>query len=71
MVWRETELAYEDGGVQVVVSHVPAFVCLHEDDRAFTPEIAEDLYRTIRELVAVAKRARESHVTHVEYLVKA
>ena len=71
MVWRETELAYDDDGVQVIVSHIPAFVCPHEDDKAFTPEVADDLYRTIRELVAVAKRARESHVAQVEYLVKA
>ncbi len=72
MVWDETDFTYIEDGVEVVIRHIPAWVCPHGDDAAFPPGVTDELIKTIRELVAVAKRAQsqQTSLSRQEYLVK-
>ena len=72
MVWTETDFPYEEEGVQVTVRHVPAWVCPKGDDVAFAPGVMDDLVRTIRDLIKVAKSARKNqiHLPVQEFLVR-
>ncbi|MCP4361296.1 MAG: hypothetical protein GY796_25080 [Chloroflexi bacterium] len=72
MVWGETDFAYAEDGIEVVVRHIPAWVCPQGDDAAFPPGATDELIETIRELIAVAKRtqAQRTSLPQQEYLVK-
>lgn len=72
MVWDETDFTYAEDGVEVVVRHIPAWVCPRGDDAAFPPGVTDELIETIRELIAVAKRtqAQRPSLLQQEYLVK-
>lgn len=72
MVWGETEMKFEEDGIEVIVRHIPAWVCPYGDDVGFAPGMADELIETIRALVKVAQRARASHPTQPqqEYLVR-
>jgi hypothetical protein len=72
MAWGETEFAYQEDGIEVVVRHIPAWVCPFGDDAAFPPGATSELIQTIRELISVAKRSREQRTSlpQQEYLVK-
>jgi YgiT-type zinc finger domain-containing protein len=72
MIWGETDFTYTENGVEVVVRHIPAWVCPHGDDTAFPPGITDELIATIRELIAVAKRTQTTRLSipKQEYLVR-
>ena len=72
MIWGETDFTYAQDGVEVIVRHIPAWVCPHGDDAAFPPGVTDELIGTIRKLVEIARQARTSHdyITEPEYLVR-
>jgi hypothetical protein len=72
MIWGETEFAYTEEGVEVVVRHIPAWVCPYEDDAAFPPGTTDELIETVRELIAVARKtqAKRLSLPIQEYLVR-
>jgi YgiT-type zinc finger domain-containing protein len=72
MIWDETELTFEEDGIEIVVRHIPAWVCPHGDDAAFAPGVTDEIIKTARELIAVAKRAQAADraFPRPEYLVK-
>ena len=72
MIWGETDIRFEEDGIEVIVHHIPAWVCPHGDDSAFAPGVVDEVIKTIHDLVKVARRARETQPTFSpqEYLVK-
>ncbi len=72
MAWGETDFTFDEGDVLVVVRHIPGWVCPYGDDTAFAPGVADEVIRTTRELVKVAKHARETQpqFPKQEYLVR-
>lgn len=72
MDWGETDFSYVEGGVEVVVRHIPAWVCPHGDDAAFPPGATDELLETMRELIEVARRtqAKRPSLPAQEYLVR-
>jgi hypothetical protein len=72
MQWGETEFTYAQDGVEVVVRHIPAWACTHGDDASLPPGTMDELIKTIRELIRVAKEAQAIQVAipQQEYLVK-
>ena len=72
MEWGETDFTFDEDGVEVIMRHVPAWVCPQGDDAAFAPGVADEIYRTVRELVKVAKRAQtmKTIIPSQEYLVR-
>jgi hypothetical protein len=73
MVWGETEFMHTEDGIEVVVRHIPAWICPYGDDVAFPPGVTDELIATIRALVKVARDARVTHhsIEQQEYLVRA
>ena len=72
MQWGETDFTYAEDGVEVVVRHIPAWVCSHQDDSSLPPGTMDELIKTIRELIQVAKKAKAVQVAipQQEYLVR-
>ena len=72
MTWGETEFTHQEDGVEVVVRHVPAWVCQQGDDAAFSPGVTDELLTTIRQLVRLAKQVKAEHslIPQQEYLVR-
>ncbi len=58
MKWGETDFTYAENGVDVVVRHVPAWICEHGDDVAFAPGVTDELIATIRQLIRIAQQAK-------------
>lgn len=72
MVWDETDFVYSENGIEVIVRHVPAWVCPDGDDVAFPPDVTDELITVIRQLIQVATQAKTDHLAHPqqEYLVR-
>ena len=72
MIWGETDFRHVEDGIEVIVRHIPAWVCVQGDDVAFPPGVTDELISTIRQLVRVAKQARLDHaaIPQQEYLVR-
>ena len=51
------------------VPNVYAWVCPASGEVSFTPETVDALITTVRELIALAKRAREHRPILTEYIV--
>jgi YgiT-type zinc finger domain-containing protein len=67
--WRETTFEYNDEGIVVRVPNIEAWVCPENGEASFTPETVDELIPTVRELVEIAKRARERRAALTEYTV--
>ena len=67
--WRKTAFEYSEEGVVVRVPDIYAWVCPESGEASFTPETVDELIPTVRELVAIAKRARERRPILTEYHV--
>jgi YgiT-type zinc finger domain-containing protein len=67
--WKATTFEYSEDGITVRVSNIYAWVCPVDGEAAFTPETADELYRTARELLASAKEARARQSLLTEYIV--
>jgi YgiT-type zinc finger domain-containing protein len=67
--WRTTTFEYSDGGISIRVPNVYAWVCPQAGEASFTPETADELIITARELLETAKRAQERRSVLTEYIV--
>jgi YgiT-type zinc finger domain-containing protein len=67
--WRETVFEYSEGGITVRVPNVYAWVCPESGEASFTPDTVDELITTVRDLVEIAKRARERRPVLTEYIV--
>ena len=68
-VWQQTVFEYSEDGVSVKVQNVGAWVCREDEEPSFTPETADALIVTVRELVDIAKRAKKRQPALTEYAV--
>jgi YgiT-type zinc finger domain-containing protein len=71
MIWSKTTFSYEEDGIFVEVSDIPAWICPECDDVSFTPGTSQQLIMAVRELIAATKRARVKNIPLYEYHVKA
>ena len=67
--WLTTTFEYSDEGIVVRVPDVYAWVCPEDGEASFTPDTVDELITTVRELVDIAKRARERRAVLTEYIV--
>ena len=67
--WRQITFEYSEDGITVRVPNIYAWVCPIDNEPAFTPEIADELYKTVRELMATAKESRARQSLLKEYSV--
>jgi YgiT-type zinc finger domain-containing protein len=67
--WKQTTFEYSEDGITVRLQNVYAWVCPEDGEAAFTPETADELHRTVRELLETAKRARARSSVLTEYVV--
>ena len=67
--WRPTTFEYTEKDITVRVPNVYAWVCPESDEASFTPDTVDELITTVRELIALAKRARERRPALTEYVV--
>ena len=67
--WKPTTFEYSEDGITVRVPNIDAWVCPIDGEAAFTPETADELYKTVRELLATAKEARARQSLLKEYTV--
>ncbi|NIP24908.1 MAG: YgiT-type zinc finger protein [Phycisphaerae bacterium] len=68
-VWTSTTFEYNEEGISIRVPDVPAWVCPVDGEASFTPETVDELLATVRELIELAKRARERRSTFTQYIV--
>ncbi len=67
--WRQVTFEYNEDGISVRVPGIYAWVCPIDEEPAFTPDAANELILTMRELIESAKRARARRSTLTEYIV--
>ncbi len=61
--------AYDEGEISVRAPNVQAWVCPVDGEASFTPETVDELIETVRELIDMAKRARDRRSMFTEYVV--
>jgi YgiT-type zinc finger domain-containing protein len=67
--WRPTTFEYSEEDVTVRVPNIYAWVCPASGEASFTPDTVDELITTVRELIELAKRARERRPVLTEYIV--
>jgi len=67
--WCPTAFEYTDEGITVRVPDVYAWVCPEDNEASFTPDTVDELITTVRELIEIARRARERRPVLTEYTV--
>jgi len=67
--WRPTTFEYSEEDVTVRVLNIYAWVCPASGEASFTPDTVDELITTERELIELAKRARERRPVLTEYIV--
>ena len=67
--WRPTTFEYHDQGATIRIPDVYAWVCPEGCEASFTPETTDELIDTVKELIEVAKHARQRRSTLTEYMV--
>jgi YgiT-type zinc finger domain-containing protein len=67
--WRPTTFEYSEEDVTVRVPNIYAWVCPASGEASFTPDTVDELITTVRELIELAKRARERRPMLTEYIV--
>lgn len=67
--WRPTVFDYSEEGISVRVPDVYAWVCPEDGEASFTLETVDELIVTVRELIEIAKRAKERRSLLTEYIV--
>ena len=67
--WCPTNFEYSDEGVLIRVPNINAWVCPVDGEASFTPETVDELIVTVRELIDIARRARERRSVLTEYII--
>jgi hypothetical protein len=68
--WQPVTFEYGDEGISIRVPNVYVWVCpIDDSETSFTPETADELIATVRELAETAKRARARRSALTEYIV--
>ena len=67
--WRKTVFEYRDEDISIRVPNIYAWVCPEDGEASFTPETMDELIATVRELIEIAKRARQRRSVLTEYIV--
>jgi hypothetical protein len=67
--WKPTTYEYTEDGITVRMSNIYAWVCPVDGEAAFTPETADELFKTVRAMLTTAKEARTRQSTLTEYVV--
>lgn len=67
--WGETTFEYSDEGITIQVPNVPAWICPRDGEASFAPETVDEIIFTVRELIEIAKKARERRSVFTEYIV--
>jgi YgiT-type zinc finger domain-containing protein len=67
--WRPTTFEYSEEDVTVRVPNIYAWVCPASGEASFTPDTVDELITTVRELIELARRARERRPVLTEYIV--
>ena len=67
--WRPTTFDYCEDDISIRVPNLHAWVCPVDGEASFTPETVDELLDTVRELLAIAKRARKRRSELTEYIV--
>lgn len=67
--WRNTNFEYVDGDIKIHIPNIPAWVCPDDGEVSFTPETVDELIPTVRELVEIARKARERRSVLTEYTI--
>ena len=67
--WRPTTFEYSEEDITVRVPHIYAWVCPASGEASFTPDTVDELITTVRELIDLAKRARERRPVLTEYII--
>ena len=67
--WRPTTFEYREKDVTVRIPNIYAWVCPASGEASFTPDTVDELITTVRELVEIAKRARDRRPVLTEYIV--
>ena len=67
--WQQVTFEYDEDGITVRVSNIYAWVCPVDGEAAFTPETADELFRTVRAMLVPAKEARARQSMLTEYSV--
>ena len=67
--WKPTVFTYSEDGISIQVPNVYAWVCPEDGEASFTPETADELIVTLREVVQAAKRSRTRRSQLTEYIV--
>ena len=67
--WRPTTFDYSEEGISLRVSGIFAWVCPVDGDASYTPETADELQTTVRDLLEQARRARARNTKPAEYVV--
>lgn len=67
--WRQTVFEYSEDDITVRVLDIDAWVCPIGGEASFTPAIADELHRTLRESLDSAKKAKARKLLSPPYLV--
>lgn len=67
--WRPTTFEYTDEGITIRIPNVDAWVCPKGCEAAFTPETMDELLDTVKELMEVARHARQRRSVLTKYMV--
>lgn len=67
--WQRITFEYREGDISIRVPNVSAWVCPQDGEASFTPETMDELLETVRELIEIAKRARNRRSVLTEYIV--
>ncbi|MBL8207584.1 MAG: YgiT-type zinc finger protein [Blastocatellia bacterium] len=67
--WKQTTYVYSEDGITVSVPNIYAWVCPVDGEAAFTPETADELFKSVRQLLATAKESRAHQSLLKEYSV--
>ncbi|MBI5649897.1 MAG: hypothetical protein HZC40_05530 [Chloroflexi bacterium] len=67
--WRLTAFEYMEDGIAIRVPNIFAWVCPSDGEASFTPDTTDEIIGTVRDLVQIAKRARQRRSVLTEYVV--
>ena len=67
--WKPITFEYNEDGINIEIPNVYAWVCPESGEASFTPDTVDELIATVRELIAIAKRARKRRPVLTEYIV--